>query len=225
MPINKRELNFLLFGVLVALSIFGLNTPFLPHFRINYTVPGSWPEYLTAIGTLGAVIISLFGESLKKWIRPSKVEIVDKSCLIQTGTGDLGVSRLRLRNTGSGVARNVCVYVDTIYNELTCERKNFLPVPLRWTHDGNCQRDLMEGQYWHIDLVEVNRTSNKYYAYLVLFAGGGIDQYQKIEVGKTILKLVVYHSLGSKIYEVKIEWNPNKGDKYVSISNFKEKKH
>ena len=73
-------------------------------------VPGSWPEYLTAIGTLGAVIISLFGESLKKWIRPSKVEIVDKSCLIQTGTGDLGVSRLRLRNTGSGVARNAVSY-------------------------------------------------------------------------------------------------------------------
>lgn len=217
----KRHLNGILLGIILTLVLFGF-TPLLPGFRITVVLNPSLFELLTAIGTISAVLVSLFGETIKNWLYPSKVEIIDKSCIVQRGTGDVGISRLRLKNTGSGIAKNVCVYVDKIYDELTGEREGFLPVPLQWTHDGNYQRDLMKGQYWHLNLVEINHT-NKYNAYLVLYAGVGISQYQVINVGVTILELVIYHSLGCKKYEVKLDWHPNNGDKYVSIIDFKEK--
>lgn len=215
----KRHLVGILLGSLLTLILFGF-TPLLPSFKITLKSPLF--ELLTAFGTIGAVLVSLFGETFKNKFYPSKVEIVDKSCIVQEGASIVGISRLRLRNTGSGIAKYVSVYVDSIYDELTGKRDNFLPVPLQWTHDGRHERDLMKGQYWHLNLVEINHT-NKYRACLVLYAGGGVPQYEEIYVGATTLELIVYHSLGSKKYEVKLDWHPNNGDNFVSIISFNEK--
>lgn len=225
---NKSNLPPFLIGVLVTLLIFGFNTPFLKNFQVSFTLAGSQFEWLTAIGTLTAsviaLIIAIWGDRLKSWggYRP-KIVLVDKFENIQENElqQKQGHTRLLFENKGKATAEEVEAYVTNIYDNNN-PRRNFLPVPLSWTHDGRSVRNFHVNQFRHLDFSrrdnteDVNSVPN-----LVLAAGAGIPAYQKIKIDTNKIELTLFQKSQQKEkYEIYIEWQQNYP--WVKITGFKQ---
>ena len=222
----KLFLIAFLLGVIVTLLVFGFNTPLLPRFRILYLIPASWPEFLTAFGTvltgLVAIAFGLWGKTLSKLFYKSDVKIIDKVENLQTNRYDVtqGQTRLRIANVGESVARDVTVYVNQIKDN-GLVRDNFLPVPLCWTHDGRYARDFAPNETWFLDLCRRDNVADNKKPILVLAAGQGIPTYEDIQEGSTILDIKVAHKSGQiRNYQVDLSWKPEQ--KYVQVVKIKE---
>jgi len=211
---------FFFFGFLTALIIFGFNTPLLPNFQVLYSISGSWPEFLTSIGTLLAVIVALFGDQLRSKILPSDIRIVDKWQNVQNNQGQ---TRLLFRNIGKSSAHEVEIYLNKIVdNNVT--RQGFLPVPLIWTHTPGTEtkRDLHPKQFgYYLDICRVDNiadtTTNPK---IPLIFGAGVEKYEMIHHGQTTLELAVSQKSGELItYDVGLEWIRGE-DKFVRVVKF-----
>lgn len=214
---------YFLLGFTFALIIFGIADipPLLHNFHIRSTIPGSWPEFLTAIGTMFAVIVALFGELIRSKLFPSKIRMLNIWENIQ---GDSqGHTRLLFRNIGSTTAYEVEVYVNRIIDDGR-ERQGFLPVPLIWTHtaDAITKRDLHPKQFgYYLDLCRIDDVNNPgIEPKLPLIFGAGVKTYQDIYHGRTTLELVVSQKSGDLIfYDVDLEWIKGQ-DKFVRVLEF-----
>ena len=222
----KWAASFFLFGFLCALIIFGFNTSLLPHFQIAYNLPSSWPEFLTAIGTILAAVIALsvalWGETLKKLFYMSNMKLIDYHENLQTSRDDVtqGHTRLKFLNDGGSVAENVIVYVNEII-EQGSPRPEFLPVPLSWTHDGRYMRNFAPHEIWYLDLCRKNNIEDNNKPVLVLAAGQQVPTYEDINEGKTILKIRLSQKSGQiRDYQIDLFWKFD--NHYVQIKNINE---
>lgn len=220
-------ITFLL-EILVTLIIFGFNTPLLKYFQVSFTVPGSQTEWLTAIGTLTAsiiaLIIAIWGDRLKNWggYRPN-ILLVDKFENIQENElqQKQGHTRLLFENKGKATAVEVEAYVTNIYDN-NIPRRNFLPVPLSWTHDGRSVRNFHVNQFRHLDFCRRDNTEDvNSIPNLVLAAGAGIPAYQKINIDTNKIELTLFQKSEEKgKYEINIQWEQNYP--WVKVVNFKK---
>lgn len=102
------------------------------------------------VGTLILAVIAIWGDQLKKFlfkpnIRP--IEFVRTSQRRTDGTADT-YHRLIVKNVGSIVAKDVRVLLTYIQ-----PKKNFIPVPLNWTHWNRTTRDISRGEPAYIDVL------------------------------------------------------------------------
>lgn len=65
----------------------------------------------------------------------------------------LKVWRIIIKNVGNEAAQNVQADVVNIYDNGE-ERKNFLPIPLRWTHLDSESREILSGQIVYLDFFD-----------------------------------------------------------------------
>lgn len=212
-----------LLGFLSALIIFGFNSPLLPKFQITYVMPSSWAEFLTAIGTMSAVIVALFGDWIRNKLFPSKILLVDFWQNIQ---GNQGHTRLLFRNIGRATAYEVEVYVNKIIDNGQL-RVGFLPVPLIWTHTAviETKRDFHPKQFgYYLDLCRIDDINSPNIGpKLPLIFGAGVKNYESIYHGKTTLELVISQKSGDLInYDINLEWIRGK-DKFVRVIGFTKK--
>lgn len=222
----KLAVPFFLIGFLVALIIFGFNTPLLPNFRIVYTIPASWPEFLTAVGTILAVVVALsvalWGETLKRLFYKSNMRLIDYHENLQKSRTGLtqGHTRLKFLNDGQSIAEDVIVYVNTII-EQGHPRPDFLPVPLSWTHDGRYIRNFAPHEIWYLDLCRRNNIVDDNKPVLVLAAGQQVPTYEDINEGMTILKIKLSHKSGEiRNYTIALFFEA--GLPYVKVKKIKE---
>ncbi|KKQ46840.1 MAG: hypothetical protein US75_C0012G0011 [Candidatus Woesebacteria bacterium GW2011_GWC1_38_13] len=190
---------------------FGINTP--------------WTEILTALGTILASIIALtfglWGKTLRLLFYKSNMCLIDHLENLQIYDNDVvqGHTRLKFKNKGMSIARNVMVYIMKVKDNGKI-RENFLPVPLAWTHDGRYARNFSPQEVWFLDLCRKDNIKDKVSPNLVLAAGQGVINYQKIEEGKTILQLRLSQS-SSQVnnYFINLHWK--KEDKFVTVDSYK----
>lgn len=116
--------------------------------------------------------------------------------------------RLVIRNEGNDTAENVQVDVIKIFDDGE-SRKNFLPMPLLWTHLGREERNILQKQTVYLDIVNWNTEGNSlssltFIPELATRYGGGIDDFRKLKSGKSRLELTFYKR-GGKSFSKKIE--------------------
>lgn len=220
----RWAISFFFFGFLAALIIFGFNTPLLPNFQINYPVPASWPEFLTAIGTILTAIIAislgLWGKTLNQFFYKSDMVLINHHENVQTYRDNRreGHTRLKFLNNGGSVAKDVIVYIDEIV-ENDVVRPNFLPVPLAWTHDGRYIRNFAPHEMWYLDLCRKNNIADNENPILVLAAGQGVTEYDNLNEGTTILRITMSQESGQiKSYQVRLRWRL--GNDFVQVERF-----
>lgn len=198
----KREFEALLYLLLVYAFLFG---PIKIYFnRFN-------SADLTAIGTIGAVFVALaiaiFGKTLSELFYKSDLRIIEPFENEQIeGHIVTGQTRLLIRNDGNSTSRDVEVYVNRLYYNGHA-RRNYLPVPLYWTHNGP-KRNFHPKQFGYLDLCRRNDINNpNVIPKLVLAAGANVPTYEDIYPGKTELELIFFQESGQvKKYKIYVEW-------------------
>lgn len=209
-------------GFILALLVFGFNTPLLPKFQISYSLPGSWPDWIGSISTtfavLVALIIAIWGKFLGELFVKSSIVITGfKSNIQYFGDIPQGQSRLIIENQGNASAEDVEVYVDRIVDDGNA-RANFIPVPLSWTHYGQSQRSFHPNQYGYLDLCRID--DNRLYDQnpnLVLSRGQGVKSYEEIHSEDTELLLVIFQKSGHVTkYDIHLKWRRGM-DGYVRV--------
>lgn len=220
-------LHYFVLGVIITLIILDLYPPTsLPKSQISFMVQGSLPEWLTAIGTLLAVFsalgIAIYGRSLGEWRYKSDLRIVKPLENIQPESNHTtGQTRLLIKNEGNAISEDVEVYVNKLLDN-GHERRNFLPVPLYWTHWGSSKRNFHPNQFGYLDLcrrAEINDPNE--IPKLVLQAGAGVSTYENIRSGKTELELIFFQKSGEiRKYKILLEWR--RGQPYAHVAKHTE---
>ena len=135
------------------------------HFHEN---PTSWTDILTAIGTVGAVILTVFFflfERIRNWIKRPKLEMgvnfTPPEChktivMIGNEMADAYWFRLFATNVGNTPAKDIEVTIDKVYKKIGDKwtlYSAFLPSSLVWTHINQpILNDLIPGTTRNIDL-------------------------------------------------------------------------
>src|SRR4029077_1451997 len=100
-------------------------------------------DWLTAIGTVGAVVLVLFKDWVYAWWKRPQLEVrftPSRQCFHKTTGGvpakDLFYYRLQVANTGRSAARNVEVFARAVYRQTStgawADVARFLPEWLSW---------------------------------------------------------------------------------------------
>jgi hypothetical protein len=105
------------------------------------------PEWLTAAGTIGAVLVALFAETFRRWYRRpvlrGRIEMRPPDCHLTPVVHDEVENfaywfRIWVRNDGRSSAEQVQVQASGLLrrseNGRFEEIRQFLPMNLRWTH-------------------------------------------------------------------------------------------
>lgn len=167
------------------------------------------PNFLGAfLVSIVALAIALFSEPLKNlW---KKTDLTVQGILTnKQGNGNSIYYRISIINNGNYPARDVEAYIDNIYED-NKERKNFLPVPLRWTHAraytrAGVYRDIHPNQSVLLDFCELVKDRNL--LHLSLAAGGEVPEYSILHGGNTKMVLKMYQENGKTIIiKLKIDW-------------------
>lgn len=170
------------------------------------------PNFLSALITsIVALLIALFNEPIRKIWRITNLEV--KSVRENEQNNQTIYYRLVAKNTGNTTIRDAEIYIEKVIDDYT-ERKNFLPVPLRWTHSSaymtaGVYRNIHPGQTVLLDFCEY--IADKKLVKLFLSAGGEVNDYSIIKASRTKLFLNIYQESGqTSKAEVLIKWNKNK---------------
>jgi hypothetical protein len=219
-----RYFFIFLFGVIFTFFFFGSIIPLIPNLNINYTVQSSKSDWvisiLTLLSLLGAFAIAIWGQRFHKLGNyKANIKIVKSIENIQENDRHekQGHTRLIFENTGKNIAEDVEVYVDKIYDNNNL-RNDFISVPLTWTHSGLFKRSFQEKQYGYLDLCRIDNIDDKNdIPKLVLTAGAGIPNYQDLNEGNTILRLMIFQKdERRKIYKIHLNWK--KGKPFIHVA-------
>lgn len=190
---------------------------------IFYFVGSSTILAIQAVVTTVGIFLALFkNEVVKLFIHPD-VEIVNWIPTVQTpwpsmeGSA-LKLTRLLVKNNGGDVAHEVEIQITKIVDPDGLERRDFLPVPLSWTHDGRSRRQLLIKQSAYIDFCIEDNTQNS--PRFVLAAGQGVYNYEVICEGDTELQLTVSERNGTKKYLVRIRYQADAPE--IKVLSFNE---
>lgn len=208
-----RGIIFFLLGFFATVIILGFITSILPGFQISYILEGSQADWATAFATIAAtvsaLIIAIWGKSLGSLFYQPNVILRDKLMNIQTNTAGKkqGQTRLLFENIGNMTAEDVEVYVLNVY-DVDQPRKDFLPVPLSWTHDGRSRRSFHPRQFGYLDFSRINDMDDPNSApHLVLVAGAQIPTYEDILPITNKLDLIIFEKSGQvKKYEIFLDY-------------------
>lgn len=178
------------------------------------------PEFVgAALASSAALLIALFGEPIRRWWIKTTLKVIRITSHIQGG-GGLIVYRLLISNEGNHKAQDVEVTVEKLFEDNN-ERKNFLPVPLGWTHAGAylkspVVRDIHLKQPVYLDLCEFiypqrdGQGVTDAVLRLRAEAGQEIPDFNRLKKGKTRLMLKAYQADGKPLpVNVNIEWDGN----------------
>lgn len=140
-------------------------------------------ETVTAIGTLGAVLVALFAtfwpNITRWWNRPKLMFEFDNnepfcrkiSNILDPKTGKISrlnsyYVRLRVKNTGHSIARD-CKgkLVVIVHKDLGSLRQDFDPVVLRWVGNYNSSGvlDINSQEYEYLDVFSANENSDRFH--------------------------------------------------------------
>lgn len=166
------------------------------------------PFYLEAefigamIASVTALGIAIFNEPfLNKFVRKSNLLVKDVTSHVQ-GDGELIVFRLLITNEGAYRARDVEVNVDQVFDGSTI-RRNFLPVPLGWTHAHaagiSLTRDIHPNQSVYLDVCNYIKRDKDSVLRLSLKAGSEIKDFSLLKAGSTKLVLKAYQDSGQTV--------------------------
>lgn len=184
-----------------------------------FSVPEPELALWTAIGTNGAVLVALllgiWGDWFKQFFFTANLKVPVSEVLIndqqyqpplqksdldgpvwQPPTIIQPMVRLFFINEGNSTARDVEVYVTKIYDKGVL-RKNFLPVPLPWTHDGKTIRNFHPKQFGYLDFCwAINAFNIGDYPKLILIAGNNVHNYEDIYTDQTNFELTIFQKSG-----------------------------
>lgn len=147
-------------------------------------------DWLTAIGTIGAVVTALFLPLIRNvWYRPKFTFSAgrENNCVeevktqLETSEEEKMIKiRLRVTNTGRGVARSVSFYVDSYKQKRGDERfvqQNFLPIQLK-NHKGDLIQTMVPQLNYFIDVACVKKSDEM----SMENAGGKVKQSYKLYI-------------------------------------------
>jgi len=133
-----------------------------------YQNPTHWTDILTAIGTVGTVVLTFFFyffERIRNWIKRPKLELdvhfTPPEChktIVKIGNemADAYWFRLFATNVGDTPAKDIEVTIDKVYKKIEDKwtlYSAFLPSSLVWTHINQpILNDLISGATRNIDL-------------------------------------------------------------------------
>ncbi|MBI4089126.1 MAG: hypothetical protein HY424_00260 [Candidatus Levybacteria bacterium] len=170
------------------------------------------PNFLGAmLASVAALGIAIFSEQLRGLWRKTNLT-VQRILPNEQGNGNSIHYRLLIVNKGSYPAKDVEVYVDKIY-ENNRERRNFLPVPLRWAHaraymTAGVYRNIHPNQSVLLDFCELIKSNNL--LKLSLAAGDEVPDYCILHGGDTKVAIKIYQEDGKTITtKFKISWQTN----------------
>lgn len=189
-------------------------------------------DWLTAFGTIGAVIVALFLPIIKIfWYRPKFSFFCGKeSNCVEAISTQLDTSevermikiRLRVTNTGRGVARSVSFYIDSYKQKRSDEsfvQQDFLPTQLR-NHKGDFVKTIVPQLNYFIDVVCVKKSdsmsvdieSGKTKQSYELYIPTESDDYKRLGTGMFVIPIKCYseNMRGVSIAYVKILWDNSK---------------
>ncbi len=129
---------------------------------------GWWakPEWWSAIGTVSAVIVALFGETIWAWFRRPKLDLsisVQRPDCVRTKltdnagriVADCYYFRVLVSNRGKRRAEDVELYAERLQQEENGKFNTvvaFPPMDLRWSHVGKPLQGISPGLHKHCDL-------------------------------------------------------------------------
>jgi len=180
----------------------GLNRPYL-------FSPEFWTLTISSLIALISSLVALFiAGGIGSYIKPRigikpELELLVLNRYIQASH----YWRLSIRNKGRETAKSVQIDVTKIIDEGK-KRKNFIPVPLRWTHY-NCEsRDILPKQTVNIDVLEhISKIGNEKVK-LITNHGGGVDDFEVIKNGYSKITITVYLENGTSFTKmIEVSWH------------------
>ncbi len=161
-----------------------------------------WQPYLIAIVS---ALIGLFGRWMYDYYFNLSNLIFDKSVLGPVNQSGIDYYRMLLTNTGRGRARNVEAVVSKVATDDKA-RQNYLPSPLRWTHQPNpvTVRNIQKNQPVYLDLVEFKQEGNKHILRLLSPQIMDLENLALLSKGRSEISLDLYQSSG-QVVSVKVE--------------------
>lgn len=190
-------------------------------------------EWLTAIGTVGTVIVALFLPLIKiHWYRPKftfssgKKDNCVEEVITQLDTSEhekMVKIRLRITNTGRGVARSVSFYVDSYKQKRGDEsfvQQNFLPTKLK-NHRGEFIQSIVPQLNYFVDVACVRKSdemsvengNGKAKQFYKLYIPTEPEGFRELGVGTFVIPVKCYSEnvSGVSIAYLKILWDDSKG--------------
>lgn len=164
-------------------------------------------------GLIVSPLIAIVGERVRDWAFHPEIRAQD---VVSTVQDRFIVTRLLVKNEGSVSARDVEAYVEEIF-EGGNKRKNFVPVPLRWTH-GQARggtlavRDIHAKQPSYLDVVDVRPTelAEKFALLLCVSVEAALkyEDLSRLWPGQSTLIIAVYNASGrvTKI-RLSVKWD------------------
>lgn len=141
------------------------------------------------------------GRWIKSFFYRPKIEVSGYAPFKQAD--NLKVWRLSLKNTGNDIAYNVQANTISIFDKGE-ERRNFLPIPLRWTHLNQLQmdRNILPGQTVYLDIFEdvsndLNEEDSLIPSHTIRLAsefGTNIPDFTYLYPKTTLFEIAIFHS-------------------------------
>ena len=197
------------------------------------------PQWLTAIGTVLAVLIAVFQKRLRDWYNRPKIEITckhNKQCMVEVKSGtessDSGSEiriRVKLENKGNYIASHAALFVDTIYKkrekEETYVKSEFTPKQIKDFRNTKPSSIAPHLQYYfdvasvhQYDSMATEDQQGKQKQFYKLYLLGEGDN-QELGKGSFIIPLKFYSSrISVKIAYLKLFWDSD--DYTTSKENF-----
>lgn len=182
-------------------------------FDINHIGLQEATVYITGLAAITALLVPYIQDGLSRKPNKSKLRIEDVRIYDQSPDNEYlqlcgqpqyweSFGRIRIYNGGEHTAKNVGANVEKVIHNGK-EDKDFLPLPLIWTHTVNgISRDILPKQSVYLDVIH-------------LFASDDTDSYMSdiatpvrrnddtggyyIGVGETLLDLVIYQESGQVV--------------------------
>lgn len=186
------------------------------------------PQWLSATGTLVAVLVALFQKSMRDWIKRPKIKIScpdNKKCRVEyssnTENQDSGRElkiRVKILNEGRNVASHAALYVDSFYKKRSSDDmyiiEEFPPIVIKDFRNTKTMYIVPNLDYYY-DLFSIhqydekveeggNRSTKQFYKlYLV-----GEGEVQELGKGSFVVPLKFYASQNTRAFAyLKVYWN------------------
>lgn len=155
---NERWLEYFIF-ILLSISwlliIFGFIFNKNKTLSYNMTTITDW---ITVIGTLILGFFAIFGEQIRKSLFKPQLKPIEMVKTTQRiGSDNFVYQRLIVKNVGNNAAEMVRILLTYIKVP-----KNFIPIPLAWTHYNTAARDISKSEPAYIDVLRKQEGSEKY---------------------------------------------------------------
>lgn len=187
----------------------------------------SVPEWMSAIGTIGAVLIALFWKSIRQWWNKPRIEVSCKKSnpcveeIMEDNQSSSGTKEIRLRvkliNSGNYIANNCLMIVDSYYyrrGDDVFVKKEFTPKQIRDYRNANISFVAPHLNYFY-DIISIHQFdylreatesghSRQFFKPSIIGDGRSID----LSKGTFIIPLKFYSSkLPTVVTYLKLFWN------------------